>query len=332
MTATQTKLRNGTAAQCDAMTPVAAEVIVDTTNDRLRVGDGARAGGWPVPNFMDIQNLTFISVDATGTGDAQEIDVAMRPSAYASYQCFVSKAVGTNTVTAPTLNVMGDSGSLLGAKTIKKKTSAGLAALAPGDIQSGCIYRYVYTGTYFQVESVDIPPPSGMALLKDEVFSGVAQVDFTGLMSATYYSYDWEIDVLPATDSVALQLLTSANNGSSWDTGAGNYAYDNIGDTLGSANTADSVNSTSATAMLIGSDNIGNAAAEGLQARISVINPLGTARPKIFEGRGNLIRPAGTKSRWTFNGSRLATTKVDAVRFKMGSGNMSGRIRMRGYL
>ena len=43
----QLQLRRGTAAQVAAFTGAQGEVVVDTTNQRLVVNDGATAGGWP---------------------------------------------------------------------------------------------------------------------------------------------------------------------------------------------------------------------------------------------------------------------------------------------
>lgn len=43
----QLQLRRGTASQVAAFTGAAGETVVDTTNNRLVVNDGSRAGGWP---------------------------------------------------------------------------------------------------------------------------------------------------------------------------------------------------------------------------------------------------------------------------------------------
>jgi len=53
---TQVQLRRGTTTQCLSMTPAQAEVVVDTTQNRLRVGDGSTAGGNPVATVGDIVN------------------------------------------------------------------------------------------------------------------------------------------------------------------------------------------------------------------------------------------------------------------------------------
>ena len=50
----QLQLRRGTAAQVAAFTPQQGEAIVDTTNNRLCVGDGATAGGWPAAKLSEV--------------------------------------------------------------------------------------------------------------------------------------------------------------------------------------------------------------------------------------------------------------------------------------
>ncbi len=49
----QLQLRRGTAAQLAAFTPQAGETVVDTTNNRLVVGDGATVGGWPAAKLSE---------------------------------------------------------------------------------------------------------------------------------------------------------------------------------------------------------------------------------------------------------------------------------------
>jgi len=49
----QLQLRRGTGAQLAAFTPQAGELVVDTTNNRLVVGDGATAGGFPAAKLAE---------------------------------------------------------------------------------------------------------------------------------------------------------------------------------------------------------------------------------------------------------------------------------------
>lgn len=145
MATTQVKRRRGTAAQCDAMTPAEGEIIYDTTNDRLRVGDGAVAGGFALPNAYDVQNGAFNTVNATGT-NTLTVTLAPVPASYTTNMTITFKAAATNTG-AVTLNV-----NSLGAKNIQKASSGALAALSSGDLTIGAFYTVRYDGTQFVLE------------------------------------------------------------------------------------------------------------------------------------------------------------------------------------
>jgi hypothetical protein len=54
MTATQIQFRRGTAAQMATFTGAQGEVVVDTTNNRVVVQDGATEGGWPSARVIDM--------------------------------------------------------------------------------------------------------------------------------------------------------------------------------------------------------------------------------------------------------------------------------------
>jgi len=145
MATTQVKRRRGTAAQCDAMTPAEGEIIYDTTNDRLRVGDGAVAGGFALPNAFDIQKGAFNTVNASGT-DTLTVTLDPVPASYTTNMTVHFKAAATNTGAA-TLNV-----NSLGAKNIYKASGGALVALGAGDLTIGAFYTVRYDGTQFVLE------------------------------------------------------------------------------------------------------------------------------------------------------------------------------------
>lgn len=176
MTATQVKRRRGTAAQCDAMTPVEGEIIVDTTNDRVRVGDGSRPGGFPCPNAFDVQNGAFNTVNASGT-DTLTVTLDPVPASYPTNMTVHFKAAATNTG-AVTLNV-----NSLGAKNIYKASGGALGALAAGDLTIGAFYTVRYDGTQFVLEGST---------------GGVSSVSGTG-----------GITVSPTTGAVSVSLNTN---------------------------------------------------------------------------------------------------------------------------
>ena len=75
MTATQLQFRRGTAAQMATFAGAPGEVVVDTTNNRIVVCDGATAGGFPaaklseVPALLSYQGSGFVNRFRNGTFD-----------------------------------------------------------------------------------------------------------------------------------------------------------------------------------------------------------------------------------------------------------------------
>lgn len=144
--ATQVQLRRGTDAQVNMMTPAEGEVVVDMTNDRLSVGDGIRQGGFPIPNFSDIQKNSFTTPVVTGTGNA--IILTLNPAllAYVGGTSFKFVATAANTG-AVTVNING-----LGVRSVI--SNSGLSALSSGDIVAGSYYELYYDGTRFLISSL----------------------------------------------------------------------------------------------------------------------------------------------------------------------------------
>lgn len=181
MTATQTQLRRGTAAQCDAMTPAEAEPIVDLTNDRLRIGDGVKAGGFPIPNGYDIQQAAMNFAVAGGSANALTLTVYPVPPGYAQPMNLRFRATSTNTG-ATTIDVNG-----LGAKNIYKWSSGSLVALSGGDLRSGGIYEISYDGTQFQL--MNAPVASIVSVSQGDLntstgtFSGLANIPIASFLT-----------------------------------------------------------------------------------------------------------------------------------------------------
>jgi hypothetical protein len=65
MTATQLQFRRGSAAQMATFTGAQGEVVVDTSNNRVVVHDGATAGGWPAARIAEVSpqcgRLSYVS-------------------------------------------------------------------------------------------------------------------------------------------------------------------------------------------------------------------------------------------------------------------------------
>ena len=331
MPANQVQIRRDSNTNLNASTPASGELGWDTTNKRLRGGDGSTAGGIYIPNRTDLQNQSFIAVDAGGTADALTLTLptGLVPSAYTKFQRFVFKATATNTTTA-TLNV-----NSLGAKTIKKMSTAGATALSGGEIYNGQVYAVVYDGTDMLLESVPVSSATGdCVLLATATASSSATLDFTSVITSTYNLYMFEFaDIVAATNLTTFQMRTSTDNGSTYDSGASNYKWAVFYKDASINAVETATNSASATVIsLTGTANVGNAAGEGISGRLYLHSPLGTAIKKMVSWNILMTDDSTNCEMNRGHGSREATADVDAVRFFMASGNItSGKIRCYGF-
>lgn len=168
-------------------------------------------------------------------------------------------------------------------------------------------------------------------LVEAHTASSSTEVDFTQI-SSTYDEYLFEFEnVLPATNSVGLQMQVSTNGGSSYDTGS-NYRYANylVNDT-GSFST-NSVASSSATSIILASSTLNNTSANGgVSGWIKLFNPGNASQHKNITGQTTSLYADGNWYTAMTGGAYKSTTAVNAVRFLMSSGNVaSGTIRMYG--
>ena len=67
---------------------------------------------------------------------------------------------------------------------------------------------------------------SGLKFISSTNISGAATYAFTAVVAASYEMYLISFDnIIPATDSVPLEMRTSSNAGSSYDSGASDYGF-----------------------------------------------------------------------------------------------------------
>lgn len=225
--ATQVKRRRGTASQCDAMTPADGEIVVDTTNDRLRVGDGVKLGGFHVPNSNDVQGQSMVFVNAAGTANAITGTYAPALTAYTNGMKLGFKATANNSG-ATTFNANG-----LGDIAIQKTNGSSLVALEGGEVINGQYYELFFNGSTAQLVNVNIVPQSGALILLDTK----AATGATDIVFSTGFSSDYDNYLLVASQVVragsggVIRLEHSNNAGSGWQftqniaTGLGTTAY-----------------------------------------------------------------------------------------------------------
>lgn len=216
MVATQTQIRRDTASNLDAATPANAELAYDTTNKRLRLGDGTTQGGTLTPNAEDLQKGTFTYAVAGGTANAITLTLTPALTGYANGVGVRFRASANNTGSV-TVAINGNS-----TNTIQKMTVTGLADLEGGEIMNGGIYDLAYNGINF--------------VLLNAMQSEAAAVEFVGRFEpnptpSRYwefvnifdigYSYEVEIAGMGYSASGGTespQMSFSSDGGSSWST------------------------------------------------------------------------------------------------------------------
>lgn len=169
---------------------------------------------------------------------------------------------------------------------------------------------------------------AGRYLLETIVASNDATVEFTTGIDDTYDRYEIEmISVIPATDSVNLHLKTSSDGGSTFDSGASDYAYVvryTYEFSGGDVNTATS-SSSSLINYLSGNANVGNASGESLHVRLNINDPSNSSTKTIMEYVATKVGAAGTHL-YDHNVGTIVRKEdaiVDAIQFYFSSGNIS---------
>lgn len=153
--------------------------------------------------------------------------------------------------------------------------------------------------------------------------TSIASVDFVSVFDTKYQVYVIEVQLFaPVTNTVTLQLRTSTNNGSSWDLGAGAYAW--AGSTATAA-AVTAIGSTSATS-------IGLTAANVLSATNSWVSGFIRIMPNNASGAYSRLTSQLTYSNTTgvantttsvCSGWRADATTITAVQLLFSSGNVN---------
>jgi hypothetical protein len=168
-------------------------------------------------------------------------------------------------------------------------------------------------------------------LLASKTASNSTALAFTEFNNAVYRWYEFELThLIPATDGAFFLMRTSTNGGSSYDSGASDYAYGMAG-TDSTSTTTDASNANASIILTHSTLGVGNAANEyGVSGFVKVMDPAATAYTEI-QHTINFWKDNGTQARISGGGARLAAADVDAVQFRFSTGNItSGTIRMYG--
>jgi hypothetical protein len=307
------------------MTPAANEPVVNTTSNRIHLGDGSTAGGIPHINASDAQNQTFTYPAVSGTGDAIVLTNTQPKGSLIAGQKGTFKA-GANNTTAVTINEDG-----IGTESLKKMHNGAIVALVANDLVSGGLYDYIWDGTQYQVKGLAEGPfvSGGLVLLGSATASSSSTIDLTSMLSSTYDDYEIHLNnILPFGASASLQMLCSTDN-STFDTGV-SYPYSIIQASTGSTsvNVTKSVSGTSFTL----TSSLNNFSGGGVSGRINLYGANTASSYKAVIAELTFLNNSGDYEQDRIAGHWINTSNsLEAVRFQMSSGNIvSGKFRIYG--
>jgi hypothetical protein len=177
----------------------------------------------------------------------------------------------------------------------------------------------------------------GMVLISSQTASDSASISFTTGIDSTYKEYQfWFVDIHPRTDQVNLQFNMSTDSGSNYNVTKTTTAFQAYQDEAGTGTALqyqtgrDLAQSTSFQPL---TDGIGNGADESCAGYFSLFNPASTTYVKHFIATNNYYFQPSSYTINTFTaGYGNTTSAINAVQFKMSSGNMDGTILLYGIV
>ena len=164
--------------------------------------------------------------------------------------------------------------------------------------------------------------------------SNAASIDITSGIDSTYEEYIFVLtDMNPATDNVDLEFQVQLTSGTSYNTSISSIFFNAYHDEAGSSSalTFESTKSQgTGTAYQPISYNTGNAGDELSAGILHLFSPANTTYIKHFYGKFNCTGSSTQSQNAYFAGYINDTNDVDAIDFKMSSGNFDGTIKMYG--
>ncbi|MGW8177404.1 MAG: hypothetical protein ACWGQW_01190 [bacterium] len=178
------------------------------------------------------------------------------------------------------------------------------------------------TDSWFAIEVVEASADVVVASYYEKKYtiSGASEVEVE--LPADYDTIYLDLlDIQPATDDVYLRVQYSTDGGSTWKSGATDYAYFVENQWIG---TTDVVEESTGEAYAQLARHVGNDTGEGIPyLRGSIANHGDSAATTIFIGEGFSHSAAANIGRLTFVNETNFTTVVTHIKFYFSSGNIS---------
>ena len=173
-----------------------------------------------------------------------------------------------------------------------------------------------------------------MTLITTNTSSDAATSDFTSSIDSTYKLYIFKYyDVNPATDNTNFTFQGSTDGGSSYgvtitSTSFRAYHYEDDGSAVLEYKTATDLEQ-STDYKILGRE-IGNGGDEGAAGELFLFNPSNTTYVKHFYSTTQMMYSGDASMVYHQSGYFNDTNDIDAIQFKMASGNMDAVIKMYG--
>ena len=183
------------------------------------------------------------------------------------------------------------------------------------------------------LSSVNSAFKGGLTLISSQTASGSATLSFTSGIDSTYNEYVFFFNAInPASDNVQFQFNGSTDGGSNYNviktTTAFRASHSEADATaLGYLDAQDLAQSTNFQWL---GDGWGNGADESGAGELHLFNPSSTTYVKQFYGRVQFYHAANSAFDFYVAGYCNTTSAVNAIQFKMSTGNFDGTIAMYG--
>jgi hypothetical protein len=165
-----------------------------------------------------------------------------------------------------------------------------------------------------------------LTFISKQTASSSANISFTSGIDSTYKEYIfYYVNCHPATDVVQFQVNFSTDGGSNYNVTKTNshfYGANKEDGSNQSVSYGDSYDLAQSTADMAITDSIGNGADESVSGYLHLFNPSSTTFVKHFISRNNSYFFSNYSWDSYVAGYCNTTSAVDAVRFKMSSGNI----------
>jgi hypothetical protein len=175
-----------------------------------------------------------------------------------------------------------------------------------------------------------------MVLISSQTASNSASLSFTTGIDSTYKEYQFYfIDIHPRTDSVQFQFNMSTDAGSNYNvtkTTTAVRAYHNEAGTVSGLEYNAAYDLAQSTAFQPIASEAGSSADEALVGTLNLFNPASTTYVKHYLSTVSNYIAVNFEENFLSAGYGNTTSAVNAVQFKMSSGNMDGTILMFGIV